>query len=466
MGLKRTLTVCVGPALVALLLGVLAPATAFAATPIVSVPPPNGTNDTANLQAALNACLVLGPGCTVRLGPGTYHTTQLVTFDFNGTFGGAGKDATTIEALPNLPVFQRDLITQGECTPNTTTCPWPSLIIFVNGNIHVSDLSIRITASSGTATVPWHIFGLTTTTLVDALRFMGQSHTDVSIDRVSIEGRPDDSPTALVPFNVINGIIFTGELPRSTTPFDYFFMSGSLTVRNSSFKTTFDGVSQDGFLTSSHITIGGSPSAGNQFDGEFVGIDMESSQSSAYNISYNTSSGQGFGMWIVPWQPKHFTPNNLSRYLIHDNSFATTQPFGTGILLDNETANWIDALISNNAIHLEQPASEGIADVNTSGAQIVNNSITSTGGAVDAIGLYLSTSGSVVVHNALSGFSDAAQGSIFLGPNSSQNTVVCFSPNNAVVNLGTGNNVVGCNGARGAQSTQAREPKLVLPRNP
>jgi hypothetical protein len=81
------------------------------------------------------------------------------------------------------------------------------------------------------------------------------------------------------------------------------------TVRNSSFKTMFDGVSQDGFLQSSLITIGGSPSAGNRFENLYVGMDMEGSESSNFDISYNESSGIYASMWVIPWQPV-FVPSS------------------------------------------------------------------------------------------------------------------------------------------------------------
>src|SRR5262249_1356750 len=198
----------------------------------IPVPPPNGSDDTANIQAALDACVAQGPGCTVQLDVGNYRTRQLVTFNFRGTFKGLGRDQTTIEALPNLVVNIQDPVVFGECLPNTTTCLWPSLIIFVDGDIHVSDLSIHVTAPPGTATTGWTVFGLQISSLLDGLRFMGKHPTDVSIDRISIEGLPDNSPNSFgivlgfgVGFNVVNEIIYTGELPRSSTPFDYYFLS-------------------------------------------------------------------------------------------------------------------------------------------------------------------------------------------------------------------------------------------------
>jgi hypothetical protein len=359
-----------------------------------------------------------------------------------------GKDLTTIEALPNLPVVLLDPVTGGECAPNTTTCPWPSLIIFVDGDIHVSDLSIRITAPPGTATMPW-VAGFTS--LLDGLRFMGQHPTDVSIDRISIEGLPDNSPTSFgivvgfpVGFNVVNEIIYTGELPRSTTPFDYYFLSGSLSVRNSSFRMALDGVSQDGFLTSSKITIGGSPSDGNHFENLYVGMDIEASQDSTFNISYNESSGIYASMWVIPWQPV-FVPSSPSRYLIHDNKFSTTAANAQAVYLFNDPTNpWIHAMIWNNTIELQDKLSDGIDAYNTKDTVIWNDTVTGTG--YDAVGLRGSTFSAVIGNNVTDFTPDTSFGlaHIYLDPSTTHDLVVCSNPSDTVLNQGTNNVVVGC----------------------
>ena len=80
------------------------PTAASAGGPTIFVPPPNGVDDTTNIQAALNACLAKRPGCTVQLQAGKYFTKQLVTYNFHGTFKGMGQERTRIEALPNLLV--------------------------------------------------------------------------------------------------------------------------------------------------------------------------------------------------------------------------------------------------------------------------------------------------------------------------------------------------------------------------
>lgn len=426
--------------------------TAWASSHIVYVGPPNGTDDTTNIQAALDTCVAYGRNCTVQLDAGTYLTRQLVAYNFQGTFKGLGRDQTTIEALPNLVVNIPDPVFDGECLPNTTTCLWPSLIIFVDGDINVSDLSIHITAPPGTATTGWTVFGLDICTLLDGLRFMGQHRTDVSIDRISIEGLPDDSPCSFgivvgfgVGFNVVNEIIYTGELPRSHTPFDYYFLSGSLTVRNSSFSNAIDGISQDGFLQSSHITIGGSLSTGNIFENVFVGMDIEASESSVIEISHNESSGIANSMWVIPWQPV-FVPSSPSRYLIHDNRFSTTGSPAQGIFLFNDPPNdpWIQAMIWNNTIELQDSLSDGIDAYNTKGTAIWNNNITGTG--FDAIGLFGSTRSRVIGNNVGGYTPDPTVGlaQIYLDPTTTRDFVVCAEPSDTVLNQGTNNIVIRC----------------------
>ncbi|MGO9864820.1 MAG: hypothetical protein ACLPLR_14500 [Terriglobales bacterium] len=447
---KLNLRLAVSVAFVGLL--VLLPGTVWAGGFTVKVPPPNGVDDTANIQAALDACVASGKTCTVQLAAGNYRTSQLVEYNFRGTFKGMGMNSTTIEALPNLTVSLPDAAVYGECLPNTTTCLWPSLIIFVDGNIHVSDLSIRVTAPPGTATSGWTIFGLGISSLLDGLRFMGQHPTDVTIDRISIEGLPDNSPNSFgmvvgfgVGFNVVNEIIYTGELPRSSTPFDYYFMTGSLTVRNSSFKMAIDGVSQDGFLQSSQIVVGGSPATGNHFENLYVGMDMEGSESSTFDISYNISSGIYAGMWVIPWQPV-FVPTSGSRYLIHDNQFSATGQHGEGIFLDDNATNpWIHAAAWNNTVELQDTLSEGIGVYNTKGTAVWNNSVTGSDGT-DGIGLW-STTLDAVANNNVSGFTvdnTAGLAQIYLDPSTTSDLVVCAERSDTVLNQGTNNAIIGC----------------------
>lgn len=380
----------------------------------------------------------------MRLQAGHYFTKQLVEYNFQGTFKGMGIGSTTIEALHPLFVNIPD-VALGECRPDTTSCLWPTLIMFVDGDIRVSDLSIRITAPPGTTTTGWLFGGTLFTDLIDALRFMGQYPTNAAVDRISIEGLDDNSSTS-TGFNLINGVIFPGEFPRSPAPFDYFFLSGSLTVRNSFFKSMDDGVAAGAFLTSSRITIGGSPATGNSFENVFAGLDMESAEKSEFEISYNVSSGIVAGMWVIPWISSVFIPSSPSRYLIHDNKFIGTGQGAKGFFFQNEPKHpWIHAAAWNNVVELQGSLSEGIGVYNTSATTILNNSVTGTDG-VDAVGLH-NSSLSTVIHNNVSDFTvDSGVGlaEIYLDPSTSQDLVVCAESSDSVLNQGTNNIIVGC----------------------
>jgi len=80
-----------GVAILGAILGfiLLLPATVWAGGHTVNVPPPNGVDDTANIQGALNVCVKYGPGCTVQLAAGTYFTKQVVVYN-SRNFQGYG----------------------------------------------------------------------------------------------------------------------------------------------------------------------------------------------------------------------------------------------------------------------------------------------------------------------------------------------------------------------------------------
>jgi hypothetical protein len=446
-----------GVAILGAILGfiLLLPATVWAGGHRVNVPPPNDVDDTANIQGALNKCVAYGPGCTVLLAAGTYLTKQVVAYNFQGTFKGTGMNSTTVEALPNLPVTNQ-LVTS--CQPDLTDCIWPSLFEFVDGNISVSDLSIKITAVP--ATQPWtdEVDTFTHTMLYDVLGFMGQHPTDVSIARIRMEGQPSALSTDWG-YNVVNGVDYSGQLPRSSARFDYYFLSGSLTVQSSFFSNLFVAVGQGAYSTSSRITIGGSPSAGNQVKNTCGGLDMEASENSFFEISYNKSSGTCAGMWVVPtWVP--FVPSSPSRYLIHDNTFTGTGQYADGFYFLDDAANpWIQAAAWNNTAVAQGALSEGIGVYNTKGTAVWNNSIVGSDGT-DGIGLW-STSFDAVANNNVSGFTvDSTSGlaQIYLDPSTTSDLVVCAERSDTVLNQGTNNAIIGCqqSTASAASAEEAR----------
>jgi len=429
----------------------LLPATVWAGGHTVKVPPPNGVDDTANIQGALNKCVKYGPGCTVKLAAGKYLTKQVVIYNFQGTLKGMGMDSTIIEALPNLLVTFPDPYV-ASCQPNLTDCLWPSVFEFVEGNISVSDLTIKATAIPPAQPFMWG--GATGTDLYEVIGFTGQYPTYVTIDRIRMKGAPYSASS--LGYTASNGLHYSGDLPRSSTPFDWYFLSGSLTVRNSFFDGLYVAVSQDAFSTSSQVTIGGSPSAGNQLENNCGGLDIEASEKSVVEISYNESSGTCAGMWVsTSWVS--FIPSSPSRYLIHDNTFIGTAQYADGMYLyDDATSPWIQAAVWNNTAKVKDILSEGIGVYNTKGTAVWNNRVKGSDG-YDGIGLW-STTLDAVMNNNVNGFTvDSTVGfaQIYLDPSTANDLVVCAERSNTVLNQGTNNTIFSCQ-----QSTASAEAAM------
>ena len=412
----------------------------------VPVPLPNGTDDTAALQAALDRCVSHGPGCTVQLAAGTYRTRQLVVYEFRGTFKGRGRDATVIEALPGLRVDSWIEESDTYWPPSATDHPWPSLILFVDGDIRVSDLAVRIPHVP--ATEPYYLGpGWQLAALIDAIRFMGERRTDATVERVAIEGREDPSDMGFWGFNVANAITYAGELPTgSGIAFDYYPIGGRLSVRSSRFESVLSGVYPT-IVHDGRVTIGGSPSAGNVFENVGVGTDLESLQGSTAEVSHNRVNGARLaGAWAIPWCCG-FLPTKPSRFSIHDNHLIPTGESAEGIvLLDDPATPWIRAHVSRNTVEAQGIGYGGISAYNTHGSRIHDNRI--SGNGADAIGVWNGRD-ALVLKNDVEDFvadytADHAHAQIVLDGTTSHSAVVCRTPADSVLDQGLDNRLIGC----------------------
>ena len=426
------------PVLLVLLILFVSPV--WAGSHTVPVPRPNGSDDTANLQAALDRCVTHGPGCTVQLAAGRYLTGQLVAYNFRGTFRGRGRDKTIIEALPNLRVDSWIAESDTYWPPDTNEHPWPSLMIFVDGDIRVSDLAIQITHVP--ATQPYDFApGWQVAALIDAIRFMGQRPTNATVERIAIEGREDSSDLSFWGFNLANGVTFAGELPTgSGISFDYYPIAGRLSVSASSFMSSGSGV-YPAIVKDGRVTIGGAPSAGNVFENVAVGMDLESLESSVIEVSHNRVSGARYaGAWAIAWCCG-FLPTRPSQFSIHDNTFRPAGESADGIVLVDDPAQpWIRALVSSNTVEAQDIGNGGISAYNTKGTTIWNNRVSGRG--ADAIGVWNGTYGVVLANDVEDFRADSAQ--IVLDGTTTRSAVVCENPNDTVLNQGKDNRVIGC----------------------
>jgi hypothetical protein len=94
---------------------------------------PSGTDDTANLQCALDTAKAAGAGSTVQLVKGNYQTGFIDVAGFDGTFKGAGIGKTVITPLANL-----------DCLALSAQNILPSLFTFRLGNPRILDMTISI----------------------------------------------------------------------------------------------------------------------------------------------------------------------------------------------------------------------------------------------------------------------------------------------------------------------------------
>jgi hypothetical protein len=464
---------------------VAAPAAVMAkAGSTYTVPGPTGIGltDTANIQAGLDWCATHGPGCTVQLGAGTYVSSQLLEYNFNGTFKGAGEYQTTIQAMPNLLVNTPDAWVVGECAPDLNLCRYPDLIMFVDGNVEVSALALDFPATDGTETTPYFLGGTEYSGLITALEFTGDTSADASVDRVSVTGRADHTATNVLGlgFNVIQGIMFDGFFPAAPFPsLTNATRSGTFTLRNSTVQTVWDAVLVQGAVAGSQVTIGGSPGAGNRITDVDFALDLGAANST-FDISYNDLAATNaapeeinhVGVFVEPSGGAFAgLVSRLSQFSIHDNTIAVNDACGCsmfGMWLQDARpdlgapAHWFTATIKHNTISLPAtytlPA-EGKAGIdanNVTGATISGNTITATAtGTFEGIGLWgnvlgwpLATGNSVIA-NDLSGVAlDPTPGfafaQVYLDPYTANNHVVCAGQGVSVLDQGTGNKVTGC----------------------
>ncbi len=379
---------------VGLVAGSLAlPVTARAASPSGTVaPPPSHRDDTASLQRALQACVPGGTRCVVHLRAGTYLTRQLFANGFHGTIVGAGLGATVVQALPGYRVPSVDPYAHAPSTRN----PYPVMLAFGTGSpVGMSGLTLRV---RGTQPIPggWRaVPGAPKVTWLDAAVYVQGSGT---FDDVAIVGAPGaDIPggEGAVGVNLDKAVLL-----RSNAATSVFSLTRSRII------DTANGFELDGFA--GRATIGGSPTAGNSFTrspgGYFHDLSGATVDESWNRIALGAAATNWQGILVTSDRsatPGHVTiaHNRIAEDAYDLNGVAVTYT-GPGVQPP------LDVTVSDNLMSID-PGLAGWADgtlaVNTNGLVISGNTI-ALHGVVSADGIDLQgASGTVVVHNAISG---------------------------------------------------------------
>jgi len=186
---------------------VLAPAAAQtldAAARTVTVSP-SGTDDTMAIATAFQMCQDLGPGCTVQLTAGTFLTRQQDIEGFVGTFAGAGREATVVQALTPFVVSppRNDVSIR---PPDRGGAP--VMFTIREGDIVVRDMTLAVRGAA--PSLPWLFAGSEINTIAVVISFEGLTNRGV-VERVAIEAER----VGAFGVNVFNGI-FVLPAPNDT----------------------------------------------------------------------------------------------------------------------------------------------------------------------------------------------------------------------------------------------------------
>ena len=326
---------------------------------------PNGVDDTAEIQAAFNAC-GSRPGCTVQLVAGTYYVGQIAVFGFHGRFVGMGQGVTNIQALPNLPSpnpadntdttpFWAALPTPASAsTPN----PWPALFTFVNGAFVISGMSINepYTATTCTSTTPCPTLGWddaveggpsTDTALLSAIIITGETQS-VTIDHLTV--------TAATTSNMATAIFDGGLLlPEGWTNLsDETPLAGTFSLTNSEFTENNPMIYNvvNAVVVVSHTTVEGSPAALFVQDVSNSKIVATENQGTDLPIAAAVFAYQSV---FKPACTAAITSNCLlpSTIYVTDNNFQVNQG-GSGVaLIDFGTPSTLSAVVTGNKVETD-----------------------------------------------------------------------------------------------------------------
>jgi hypothetical protein len=423
---------------------VLVSATAFAQPRSRSCVAPTGGDDTALLQAALDRCSGSGPGCRVELCSGVFQTGILRVRDFRGTLRGAGKDATTLRALPELPV-----------NPNATgffrddpfapaSDPWPYLLQFVEGRATIQDLGILIPdpADPGRPTSGWFLLEDLGPfyELRGAILLTGKERVDFEVRRVRVEAEAD--ALSLLETTAFGGIEFAGLLfdPAADPTFPVFPARGLFRLSDSELVGMSNGtpinelsqaraiVWRNRYRTALAIDV-------IDVDRSFVGI-----QQNRWQVSVR-------GVQVI--QNLDGAPSEASGILVDDN-FGVLSPFmagvGNGISFQDPLGGSTlpgSSVLWATRNGLEQRGGLGQAEsgITANGAgelKLLDNRLrgeVTKGIAVDV------TRGCLVAGNSMRGLSTGAGPDLHLGPGT-EGCTARVGREDLVLDEGTGNRVI------------------------
>jgi Right handed beta helix region len=408
---------------------------------------PTGTNDTANLQAALDAAVQAGPGSTVQLVKGTYYIDKgLAVANFDGTFAGAGKDKTYIQNLGKFSSPYENFLSFSLEGQNVRPCLVKlSDLTFRAIGANEPDLNFWMTDTEGNP-IPMNGYGI--------LGLTGDlaGNLNASVVRVGFEGQTGDQ---YVPWgcNIHDTAGFSSA--------DWGPLGGNCLFQDCTLKNALGGIFtlslQDG-----HFKVEGCT------------FDDVMSPIGAINLSGNTAAEilcnriqMGPNWAPAVWMESEMPGSNVTVRISHNEISVASymdgiriEDFGSQLQAGAPTIK--HTVISDNDIRLNGIWNGAIGGAFASNVTVANNTISGHGrlgiytGNTESMWWGLAMAGPqydfladnftppasnwVIVGNNLK-HADTYYAPILLGPNTSH-FLVKADPND-VTNLGTGNTIIG-----------------------
>jgi hypothetical protein len=423
---------------------VLVSATAFAQPRSSSCVAPTGGDDTALLQAALDRCSGRGPGCSVELCRGVFQTGILRVRDFRGTLRGAGQNATTLRAHPELPVNPNPTGFFRDDPFSADADPWPYLLQFVEGRATIQDLGILIPRPPDPSrpTSGWFLLeGLGPIfELRGAILLTGRERVDFEVRRVRVRAEAD--ALSLLDTTAFGGIEFAGLLfdPAADPTFPVFPARGLFRVSDSELVGMASGTPMSELSEALAIV------RRNRYDTQLA-VDVIDVDHSRIGILQNRWQVSVRGVQVI--QNLDGAPSGASGIWVDENVGVVSPLFagvGNGIAfqdpLGGSTVPGTSVLWATRN-RLEQrgglgPAESGITADGAGELKILDNRV--RGEVTEGISVDV-TQGCLVAGNSMRGLSTGAGPDLHLGPGTAGCTAR-VGRDDLVLDEGTGNRVI------------------------
>jgi len=335
---------------------------------------PNGSDDTASIQAALNQCVGLKKMCTIRFAPGEFFVSPVIADNFRGTIKGAGQGKTilTLKGIQLKDNFYFE--------PWSATNPQPNMFTFRGGDITISRLTMR---ALGRNPLPLYCYlpGVCFTALqsfVVVTRLPeSKAETNSRIEDIAIIADEGDINGASNTNNAISwgGLFFQPKMEYG----------GTHVLRNSHFDRC-----HVFFLGARNVKF---TAHGNVFRRSSIALDAWQLDNSEVTISRNDIEATWTGLGAVQltsWDPDGWVPKNPSSWLIANNHIRIIrnrpEP-GEGIFVmdafhnlpSDQRKTMLNALIFNNKIEMSAGSRNAIALYGTKNTAVVLNRMTGKG---------------------------------------------------------------------------------------